>query len=395
LSQALRNIITIIKKYFYNDKVVEKESNKVNISRIYYCSIFAAILSLSYLIAFIFLINSHKPVEIEWRQGIMLCYLIMFLFFVIIFIITKKIKNKDIKSKLIHIIPFVYALIIVIFGVIIATIDQLITRSLAPFILLSMIVSVIMLIKPLYSILITLIGCFAIYFALPLTLHNPILLASVRVNAFSTMFLCLVISNVMWRGNLSRILQSMIIQKQKEDLEKKNIELEYLAYFDSLTGMYNRRRFEELFEQELYLMNELGFDSSLAIMDVDFFKEVNDNYGHHSGDEVLKSVCKILKENLNENDLIARWGGEEFSILFSKTNLKEAEKIAQKLKNIIQSQTYEIGDNKIKLTASFGVSAINRKMNVKKAIEDCYHKADSALYDAKQNGRNRVEIYKN
>ena len=121
-------------------------------------------------------------------------------------------------------------------------------------ILMSMTVSVFMLIKPIYSLIIMILGGVAIYFALPLTLHNPILLASVRINALSTMFLSLMVSNAMWRVNLSRILQGKIIQKQKEDLEQKNIELEYLAYYDSLTGTLNRRRFDEIFEQEFCLM---------------------------------------------------------------------------------------------------------------------------------------------
>jgi len=120
-------------------------------------------------------------------------------------------------------------------------------------------------------------------------------------------------------------------------------------------------------------------------MDLDYFKKVNDNFGHSAGDEVLKKIGSLLKENIRDVDSCGRWGGEEFLIVCPETNLNDSINLARRLKNIIFHTSFL---QEMTLTGSFGVASYNSGDDIKEIIK----KADDSLYRAKENGRNRVEV---
>lgn len=163
--------------------------------------------------------------------------------------------------------------------------------------------------------------------------------------------------------------------KQK-DLKKYNKKLEKLSNTDTLTQLYNRRKLDEL-------LNEAKNNKfSLILLDIDHFKEVNDIHGHLEGDKVLIEMSKLLRNSLNKNDVIGRWGGEEFLIICKNTTEREASIIALRLKNIIENHDFKIR----KITTSFGVSEARKDFDIK----DILANADIALYKAKEKGRNAV-----
>ena len=167
-------------------------------------------------------------------------------------------------------------------------------------------------------------------------------------------------------------------------LKNKNIEYQIKASTDQLTGLYNRYKFEELFQTINNTMFRKENTMSLILMDIDYFKDINDNYGHNVGDNVLVQVSHILLSTLRENDIVCRWGGEEFVILLPETTLSNAVKVANKLRTYISEyQLNLIG----KITASFGVSELQKGDK----LEDLISKADKALYLAKNSGRNCVK----
>jgi diguanylate cyclase (GGDEF)-like protein/PAS domain S-box-containing protein len=157
------------------------------------------------------------------------------------------------------------------------------------------------------------------------------------------------------------------------------------AKYDSLTKLYNRKQFDNkfknLFEEAIYNSTSLCF----IIADADHFKYVNDNYGHKKGDEVLIEISKILSDNTRDDDLCARWGGEEFAIVLIESNIDIAKKIANRMRKSISSNIF-IGDKP--QTCSFGISTLSKT----DTIESLFNRADKALYKAKNNGRNRVEF---
>ncbi|MGB3751772.1 MAG: GGDEF domain-containing protein [Arcobacteraceae bacterium] len=158
-----------------------------------------------------------------------------------------------------------------------------------------------------------------------------------------------------------------------------------LSITDKLTGLFNRLKLDETLNDEFNRSNRFKRSFGVIIIDIDYFKRVNDTYGHQVGDQVLIQFSKILKENIRKVDILGRWGGEEFMIICSETDFQGTIKLAQSLREEISKHNFPIIGN---FSASFGVSIYYEDdENVDKVIA----RADSALYQAKENGRNRVE----
>jgi len=166
-------------------------------------------------------------------------------------------------------------------------------------------------------------------------------------------------------------------------LDIKQEKLQELANIDQLTQCYNRRVFELDSQHEIELAKRINQNFSLISFDIDYFKNINDTYGHQEGDKVLINISTIVKQTNRKYDKLYRVGGEEFMILLPSTNLENAVKIAQRIRLDIQKYSLE---NKV-ITASFGVCEYNKEDN----LTELYKKVDDILYKAKENGRNRVE----
>lgn len=171
------------------------------------------------------------------------------------------------------------------------------------------------------------------------------------------------------------------ILKQKQiDLQNSNRSLRSKADIDPLTQILNRRALmEKLRGRNLYQNNY-----SIIMIDIDKFKDINDTYGHSIGDSVLKELSLLVKKIVRENDIFARWGGEEFVVLINSKDISSVEKIAEKMRLGIASSTFKTVN---KITASFGVSSPKSE---RQTFEEILENADKALYQAKKLGRNRV-----
>lgn len=179
-------------------------------------------------------------------------------------------------------------------------------------------------------------------------------------------------------------LVSIIVTKLYYKNYKNGKKLDFLTFHDPLTQVYNRNKLEILTGENHDLLFIPG-NSCILVMDIDFFKSVNDTYGHDKGDEVLKSVAGTIKKNLRCNDYVIRWGGEEFLVILPDCNLDAAYQISERIRNDIFTS-----DNGIcHITVSIGV-ALYEGGNYCDTIK----MADEALYTAKENGRNQVKIAK-
>jgi diguanylate cyclase (GGDEF)-like protein len=175
-------------------------------------------------------------------------------------------------------------------------------------------------------------------------------------------------------------------QKQTE------VVLKELAHHDPLTGVTNRRYFFERAYHEFARTRRSSIPLSIAVLDIDHFKQINDQNGHAVGDEVLKSLCNNSKNLLRETDIFARIGGEEFAVLLPDTNLEGAACLANRLRKTIADSKFPLrSGGEFSCTVSIGVATLQ---STDTRIEDCLSRADSAMYRAKQNGRNRVELDK-
>lgn len=165
-------------------------------------------------------------------------------------------------------------------------------------------------------------------------------------------------------------------------------EIQKIAHTDQLTKLANRLKIDEMLERCLQSGERYKRVFAIILIDVDFFKSVNDNHGHLVGDEVLKSVAKILNKLTRKVDFVGRWGGEEFIIVSKETNLDGAYAIGEKIRRAVESYTFS---KELKLTVSIGISEYR---DSKDTIDDLIKRADDGLYKAKEKGRNRVEVVK-
>jgi diguanylate cyclase (GGDEF)-like protein/PAS domain S-box-containing protein len=163
-----------------------------------------------------------------------------------------------------------------------------------------------------------------------------------------------------------------------------HIQALHYAYTDNLTKVHNRNKFEEVFAYELKQTKRYGSTFTLAILDIDHFKNINDTYGHLVGDEILIMLAKSVNQNIRESDFFARWGGEEFVLLMNNSTLESTTVALENLKKVIESLNHNIAKT---VTASFGFTQVTDK----DTLESALNRADKALYEAKDDGRNCIK----
>jgi len=178
--------------------------------------------------------------------------------------------------------------------------------------------------------------------------------------------------------------------EEVEVLRKELAQSKQESLKDSLTGIFNRRAFDNALEQIIQTNHETSSSFCLLMADIDHFKKVNDTYGHLVGDKVIRFVASTLKHCTKENDLPARYGGEEFALILPETNLADAAIIAENIRKKISSgklKNTQNGKTYGKVTISIGIAQFQKNDLSELLIE----RADKALYQAKENGRNRIE----
>ena len=181
------------------------------------------------------------------------------------------------------------------------------------------------------------------------------------------------------------------LEMSKLQIEKQNIQLKELSIRDGLTGLYNYRYFRETLKRQFALAKRNSSDISCFMIDLDYFKDVNDTFGHSFGDFVLRNFSQLLKSLIRESDILARYGGEEFSLLLPNTSLEGARVLAEKFRQKAQEYVYEENGYSRRVTASIGIASF--AAHLPPSPTDLVIFADRALYLAKAEGRNRVKIY--
>ena len=193
----------------------------------------------------------------------------------------------------------------------------------------------------------------------------------------------LLIIMMYWNRKLSKAKQQT--QTALNELSETQKKLELLAITDSLTGLYNRVKLDDAIQEELNKADRLGHPLGIVLLDIDYFKSVNDLHGHQVGDQVLIAMASLLKSSIRKTDTLGRWGGEEFLILCPGTDSGGLVKFTEMLRKNIDHHEFPVVTHK---TASFGATLYQRGDTISLMID----RADKALYQAKANGRNRTEF---
>lgn len=181
---------------------------------------------------------------------------------------------------------------------------------------------------------------------------------------------------------------ALVNASQAEALAQANTRLERIANYDGLTNIPNRRYFYQSATQTLKTSQKQSSPLSLVLLDIDFFKKVNDTYGHAAGDSVLKSVAANLAAALRPEEMIGRLGGEEFAVLLPATPLAQARLRAETFRQVVEQTHVNHPPHRLRVTISLGVSLAKPQ---DMTVDSILQRADEALYQAKEGGRNRVE----
>lgn len=191
-------------------------------------------------------------------------------------------------------------------------------------------------------------------------------------------------------GRMVRIEVATNITDRKlleQELRDARLQAELLADTDALTGLNNRRAFFNLGKQLLYQAERSATPVAVVMFDLDFFKQINDEYGHAAGDEILIAIARVAEQQIRSSDVLARIGGEEFAVFMPQATLEQALTLAHRLKKAIAASQVVINQTVISCTASFGVSAL---INDTKTLDILIAEADQALYVSKNEGRNLI-----
>jgi diguanylate cyclase len=387
------NVVKRIRKHplIINSKSAKSEIISMNNHRIYLLSAVLMVIHLAHGIIFLMFnpeieatANVHK-----WRMGIAYSHLVMFavasMIGVVAFFLKRKKADRGVIASLLQIITILGYLI---FSIILSAIDQYVNAGINAFLIACIGIGVIFLMNPIQAVITYGLAFFLFHFGISLTQLNHDILLSERVNSISAIGISFGIALILWRNSIYKIMQEKEIEAQNKILEEKNKQLEFLATHDSLTGLLNRMEFMKITSKEMAKMNRTNSETCIVLMDIDHFKHVNDDFGHPTGDKVLKEVGIILTEILSRQHYSARLGGEEFIFLLPETTLQEGILVAEKIKTMIQLHLFTYGNESIKVTASLGVASLN--ITEADPFTSCYHRADIALYQAKNGGRNRV-----
>ena len=196
----------------------------------------------------------------------------------------------------------------------------------------------------------------------------------------------------MQKDSQQKLIDAQVRLRQQttalKDMQKK---LQIQANKDHLTQLYNRRYFQDISKELISLSYSDCAELSLLIIDIDKFKNINDTYGHSAGDEVIKAISYLLQTTTRDIDIVTRFGGEEFAILLPKTGIGRAKIVANKIRRAIEDIEVKFEKLTIKCTISIGISKLYHLTDT--IIDDIVKRADTALYEAKEAGRNCVKIY--
>ncbi len=382
-------------KFFYKDsekykidinlghiKQVQDKIKLINYKRLIIFSILTAVLEVALIIFndIRVLIKGNSNIFID--KMYLIFHLLILITSLTVLILLRIYNNKK-DSKIYNFIAEITVFVGIMCMAVIGVLDQYTIGTITSYITILIVVGITILIKPPRNYIVYSIPHFMFLYLTLRFQENQNLILDTVVN--STMFyVCvLLISKVNYENQVDHILKNIV-------LEETNKRLEYISNYDYLTNLSNRRHFESLIKTKI--LDNKHYENRkivLAIMDIDHFKSVNDVYGHNAGDAVLQEVAKIIVDSIQEENLAARWGGEEFIVLFSDTSIEKSQFIVNEIRQKFEKHKVMFENHLISVTASFGLTEV--KGNTDKDFLIGFKKADEALYLAKQNGRNRIE----
>jgi len=373
-----------IKLYFSKEKKlnqsVEDEVIAKNASRLVLLIPAIGVVNLAHIFYFVISFTPTTLLEEKWVKGIVFIHTVSAVIALILSLALIHINKKKAAHLHLKIIENFVALFILMLGISLVSVDQYVTTNITPFLVVCTVLGLFIIKRPTATIIHYSIALVSFFVLMSIFQEEPAILATNQLNGITFVTIGLCISLLSWHSERSAILQQRKITEQQHHLEE-------IAYFDNLTGLINRWKWLQYVDVELAKNQLPGKESCILLLDIDFFKRINDQYGHPIGDLVLKQLAQILKNEVGSQGDTARWGGEEFIILLPGVSLSKSVEIGEQLRQYIAKTSFYVEHHQLHITVSLGVTLLENHCDFMYA----YKRADQALYMAKNNGRNRLE----
>ncbi|MFV3412396.1 GGDEF domain-containing protein [Pseudomonas nitroreducens] len=363
-----------------------------NLRRLYFAALLAVPFDLIHILVFRLNLQGSSPEYDGWRLDIIRVHAVVAILFSLLGLLAWLASTPRRSAPLwyMQLLTVLGSALVLGFGIAITGADQQVTSSITPFLMASVATALLILLRPSLAIALYILALASFELTMALTQASPQLRLSNQMGGLTICGIGLVLSFILWHGHVRNLRQREYLRQQRLELEEKNRQLEYLAGHDPLTGLFNRRQFDQLVDMELSRAARQPAPISLLMVDLDHFKFINDRYGHPLGDEVIRHTASLLRNYTRTGDSVARLGGEEFLLLLPDTSQPQARVIAEKVRRLLEETPLPMKDGLLYLTASFGIACL--EAGVPGTYEGLYAAADKALYKAKASGRNRVEV---
>lgn len=390
MNQLPRRVTAWLGKNAADSRLIEDEALTGNLRRLRWLLPAIMAVNLACVVVFWWDTSGTASRQQAWKNAIGWTHLGMALWMLASTTAASWLSRQAASGNKVRWLQFTLALGLILFTVAFTVIDQWVTPNISPFLLGCAFVGLLLLIRPAMAMVLFLAGYACFYLGLGFTQPDPIQLLTNRVSGFFAAALGLALALVLWQKNTGYVLLQRELKSRNLALLQQQEELVWLAKRDALTGLFNRGEFLRLAEAELMRAQRHRSDTSAIMVDMDFFKNINDVHGHPAGDSALKHVAICLLDGVRATDVVARVGGEEFMVLLPRTSAEAAFVLAEKLLRTLQQSPARInGDLELAVTASFGVGTLPAGQSA--TVAWLYAASDHALYEAKRLGRNRVE----
>ncbi|MDD3200360.1 MAG: GGDEF domain-containing protein [Eubacteriales bacterium] len=300
----------------------------------------------------------------------------------ILYIVRKNIKRIPVPVYILVQILFLVGVLTA--GLILSLHEQSAVASSSSYFLAVFTIAAFITMPPLISLPLFLL--FNIIFIIMLPQFQPLQLVinTLNINTLSMTGIAWILNQMISRNRVKSHMNEKLIIEKNNELKKINMELKELTIRDSMTNLLNHKNSLRRLKEEIDRAKRINYPLTVAMIDLDNFKQINDTYGHQIGDTVLIRVAKILTECCRLTDIIGRYGGEEFIVIMPNTNSQEAVALLERIKSRIESTDFVKG---VQITGSFGVSEL-----VGDSVHGILRSSDAMLYEAKKKGKNRIEV---
>lgn len=378
-----------LRQWAHEHDQVASHAREINLARMRILTpLLAGLSAISTLIfAFRLVLLDSAGASRDWLAGLLWTHLVMALLMLAFMGLNHHLRHGA-RRLAGQVLPLAWLVTELVYATVLACIDQWVTPNITPFVLGCMLAGLLLHLRPRESA--TLFGLAALSFlsGIGLTQAQAENLLSNRINGVCACLLGLTLSVLLWRKFSVITLQQRALEQANQALQSKQRELERLTRVDGLTALLNRSTFVELTRNELARARRQGTPTTLLLLDLDHFKQVNDTWGHPAGDEVLRHVAALCSGTVRSTDLVGRLGGEEFIILLPATRPEAGRMLAEKLRLRIQNTPAQVQGHALGICVSIGLTST--APDAGSSFDALYAAADHALYQAKQWGRNRV-----